>query len=143
MKTDLEPTTDLLNGLFGLFSLNGIYINQPTNPAGLRPGRRYGFGSFMPPIGIDFPNSVVNPNMPIAANEGYKFLQALGIPIPRNIILATGMPAEVATKLLEIAIAGIEKQIESDAVSVSFFNSITRRSKELSLIHISEPTRPY
>ena len=132
MKTLLEPAMDLLNGLFGLFSLNGVYVNQPHSPTGLRPGRRFGFGGFTPPTGINFGATPdVNPNMPIAANAGYKFLQALGIPLPRNIILASGVPAEIATKLLEIAISGIEKQIQNDASSISFFNSVTRRARGL------------
>ena len=128
----IGPATDLLNGLFGLFGYNGIYTNNPNNPLSLTAGMRFGFGNFPPPSQIDFSTGEVAelPTFP-AANQGYKFIQSLNVPLPRFLIGATGNPNEIVENIITLGVQHVKNQLDQDPQFVNYWKSFIRKAQRI------------
>ena len=129
----MSPLTELLNGLMGLLSLAAFIGNRPESPDSLPPGRRFGFGQYTPPIAINFREGTIQPSLSPAdlpQNDGLRFFQALGIPIPRFLAMAVGDPGQLATKIVQIAISHIRNTIEKDPSAVGIYKNTIRGLKK-------------
>ena len=130
--TLLDPALDLLNGIFGLFSYNAIHVNRPTNPAGLAPGARFGFGNYPLPSEIDFdlgiPTSL--PTLPIA-NAGYQFIKSMNLPIPRFALQAVGDPNDLVKRLVTLGVQTVKNQLEGDPTTVQYWKTFGRKMERL------------
>ena len=128
----LDPALELMNGLFGLFSYNGILINRPENPMSLAPGSRFGFGNFTPPSVINFETGEIAEGAAhVAANIGYKFVQTLNLPLPRFALEATGDPNDLVKKMVNMGFQHIKNQIQIDPGLVNYWKSFIRKMKNL------------
>lgn len=128
----LEPAFELLNGLFGLYSYNGIFTNNSNVPASLPAGNRYGFKKYPLPTGIDAATGeIILPNLDVAADLGYQFVRSIGLPIPKNLLVRIGNPSEIVSNMISLGIQNIKNILRADSTSARYYNGIIRKAKRV------------
>jgi hypothetical protein len=128
----LAPAFELLNGLFGLFSYNGIFANNPFSPTSLPIGNRFGFKKYPLPTGIDASTGeIILPNLDNTSDAGYKFIRAIGLPIPKFVLTRTGNPSEIVTNMVKLGLQNIKITLAADSSSARYYSGVIRKAKRV------------